>query len=197
MRYLRLEGVFSWMCAFVLAIGLGVGPAYAKKIDDTVVPDAYPETQERGRLEFNGAGIRSKFFFDLYVGSLYLPKKMTDAKAIIQGEEPWMIRLDIISSKITKDKMRDATLEGFENAMGGNLEPIQAEVDAFLKAFDAEIKVGDVFEFEYIPAIGVRAKKNTQELLVVQGETFKQALVGIWLGDEPAQESLRDEMLGK
>ena len=39
------------------------------------------------QLILNGAGVREKFFLDLYVGALYLKKRNKIAKAIIDAEE--------------------------------------------------------------------------------------------------------------
>ena len=60
-------------------------------------------------LELNGAGIRSKFVFDLYVAGLYLTEESTDAKAIIESDAPMALRLHIISPKITSKKMTKAS----------------------------------------------------------------------------------------
>jgi hypothetical protein len=147
-------------------------------------------------LGFNGAGIRKKFGLKLYVGSLYLGQKSQDADAIINADEPMGITLHIISSLITSKKMEDATREGFENATGDNIEPISAEVEAFIDVFKAQINDGDIFDFIYLPGVGVEIYKNTEKVSVVEGLTFKKALFGIWLCDKPAQKSLKKGMLG-
>ena len=147
-------------------------------------------------LDFNGAGIRKKFGLKLYVGSLYLAQKSQDADAVINADEPMAITLHIISSLITSKKMEDATREGFENATGGNIEPIRAEVEAFINVFKEKINDGDIFEFVYLPGTGVEIYKNTAKASTVEGLQFKKALLGIWLCDKPAQKSLKKGMLG-
>ena len=147
-------------------------------------------------LGFNGAGIRKKFGLKLYVGSLYLAQNSQDADAVINADEPMAITLHIISSLITSKKMEDATREGFENATDGNIEPISAEVEAFINVFKAQINDGDIFDFIYLPGNGVEIYKNTEKVSVVEGLAFKKALFGIWLCDKPAQKSLKKGMLG-
>jgi hypothetical protein len=147
-------------------------------------------------LGFNGAGIRKKFGLKLYVGSLYLGQKSQDADAIINADEPMAITLHIISSLITSKKMEDATREGFENSTGGNIEPLSAEIEAFIDVFRVKISDGDIFDFIYLPGTGVEIYKNTQKVSLVEGLEFKKALFGIWLCDKPAQKSLKKDMLG-
>ena len=55
-------------------------------------------------IQFNGAGLREKFFLDLYVGSLYLSNKTKDASTIINANETMAITLDIVSGLISSEK---------------------------------------------------------------------------------------------
>ena len=55
----------------------------------------------------------------------------------------------------------------------------------------------DVYDFVYVPGKGVEIYKNGQMASTIQGLEFKKALFGIWLCNKPAQESLKEEMLGK
>ena len=66
-----------------------------------------PETIKAGSttLVLNGAGIRTKFFMKLYVGGLYLQNKTSDANKVLNTDEAMAMRLHIISSMITSEKM--------------------------------------------------------------------------------------------
>jgi hypothetical protein len=158
-----------------------------------------PESLEAGTSELilNGAGVRSKFFMDLYVGGLYLQNKNSNPQEIIEGDEPMAIRLHIISSLITSKKMENATREGFENATKGNTEPIKSQIEEFIAVFKEKIEENDIFELIYSPANGLEVYKNSALKSRIEGLTFKQALFGIWLSDKPAQKSLKEEMLDK
>jgi hypothetical protein len=158
-----------------------------------------PESLEVGKskLILNGAGVRSKFFMDLYVGGLYLQNKSNNPKEIIEADEPMAIRLHIISSLITSKKMENATREGFENATEGNIEPIKSQIEKFISVFQEKIDEDDIFDMIYSPGKGVEVYKNGESKSTIEGLAFKQALFGIWLSDKPAQKSLKEEMLGK
>ena len=151
---------------------------------------------ENQTLLLNGAGVRSKFFIDLYVGSLYVPQAIDSAKAALEAPSA-AVRLNITSGMITADKMKDAINEGFDDATEGNTAAIAAKIEQFMGLFSAEIVEGDQFTLLADKATGVTAYKNGQVQATIAGEDFRQAVLKIWLGSEPAQDSLKEAMLGK
>ena len=146
-------------------------------------------------LTLNGAGVRSKFFLDLYIGALYLNAKSSDADTVIAADEAMTIRLYITSSLIDGEKMSAATLDGFVKSTGGNLAPIQKEVDSLISAFRDAVEDKDVFDLQYVPGQGVSVIRNGEVKVVVPGLAFKQALFGIWLSEDPVQDDLKEDML--
>lgn len=172
------------------AIVLTALPGYAKE----TLP-AHLATHH-GKLILNGSGVRTKFFLSLYTGGLYLKKKQSDPGKIITVDAPMAIRLHITSSMITSEKMENATREGFEKATGNDIEPLQSRIEQFIAVFKEEIEENDVYDMLYAPGSGVAIVKNGKLHSIIQGLDFKQALFAIWLGDQPAQESLKNKMLG-
>lgn len=148
-------------------------------------------------LNLNGAGVREKLWIDLYAGGLYLAEKSSDASAIVAADKPMSIKLHIVSKLITSEKMMDAVNEGFENSTNGNTKPLEAKIKKFQGFFMEEIKKNDVFDIVYIPGNGVTAYKNDKELGTIDGMDFKKALFGIWLSNRPADDDLKEAMLGK
>jgi len=148
-------------------------------------------------LILNGQGTRDKFFIDLYVGGLYLKEKSSNSQTIINADEEMNIRLHIVSSLITSKKMEDGTREGFNKATHDNIEPIKEKIETFLAVFMEEIKENDIYDFLYIPSVGVQIYKNNELKKTIASLEFKKALFGIWIGENPAQDSLKENMLGK
>ncbi len=146
-------------------------------------------------LALNGAGMRNKLFMDLYVASLYVAEPTQDSAAIIAADELMMIRLHITSSMITGKRMADSTRDGFVRATGGNLAPIENDVNELIRAFGDDVKQGDVFDLVYTPESGVTVYHNGIAKSNVEGLSFKQALFGIWLSENSVQKSLRKAML--
>ncbi|MXR69498.1 chalcone isomerase [Shewanella sp. JBTF-M18] len=160
------------------------------------IPLADEITLSEQALQLNGAGIRSKFFMDLYVGSLYTQSPSQTLDSVLNAPRV-AIRLNIVSGMITSEKMQDAIIDGFDDATDGQSQTIQPQIDAFMALFSAPIAQGDQFTLEAIKDLGVTAYKNGEKQATVEDEAFRKALLKIWLGDKPAQKSLKRAMLGK
>ena len=168
--------------------------AQAKVVNDVELADSIDVAGQS--LTLNGAGVRSKFFLNVYVAALYLAEKTEDGEAAIQADEAMSIRLHITSSLIDGEKMSEATLDGFVKSTGGDLTPIQNEVEMLIGAFKDSVEKDDLFELQYEPGKGVAVLRNGELKVQVPGLAFKQALFGIWLSEDPVQDSLKEAMLG-
>ena len=60
-----------------------------------------------------------------------------------------------------------------------------------------DIKKGDIYDIMYIPNKGVVVFKNGKIFPAINNFDFKKALFAIWLGDDPADDDLKEELLGK
>ncbi|KZZ41357.1 MAG: chalcone isomerase family protein [Saccharospirillaceae bacterium] len=177
-----------------LALVLSLSPlASAKEVAGVKVAETLSVDQQQ--LVLNGVGIRTKFFMDIYVASLYLPKTNRNAEEIIAADEPMAIRLQIVSSMINSKRMSDSTRDGFVRSTGGNVAPIEAEVEELITAFQDAVEEGDTFDLVYEPGSGVTVYRNGESKSNVKGLKFKQALFGIWLSEDPIQNRLKDNML--
>lgn len=180
--------------ALVLTLGMS-SLASAKEVAGVQIPDTFKADNKD--LALNGAGIRTKLFMDIYVGGLYLAQPSQDPSEIIAADSPMAIKLHIISALLTSEKMKEATMEGFQNATGGKIDDIKPEIDQFIAVFDKAIVENDVFDLVYVPGKDVQVYSNgTLVATIGGGMEFKKALFGIWLSDKPAHEGLKSEMLG-
>lgn len=150
-------------------------------------------------LVINGAGVRSKFG-KRYVMVLYLPAKATDTKAVLATKGPKRVAISLI---------KDASGSTFANAFSGGINDNSSDAEkAALKervkqlsdtvAALEEIKAGTSLVFDWIPergtvlTIGGQVKGKD-----IPGEDFYAGLLKIWLGDDPAQNDLKQALLGK
>lgn len=175
--------LFAFTASAQMEVG-GVKVPYTFKTDETT-------------LVINGAGIREKYFMDMYVGTLYLKTKNSDAAKIINADEAMCIKLQIVSGMITSEKMNKSTDEGFAKSTGNNTTPLAAKIKQFRDVFGQKINKGDVFDIVYESNKGVVVFKNGKALTTIPGLDFKKALFGIWLCGDPADEDLKEKMLGK
>tara|TARA_B100001173_G_C15865377_1_gene494852 strand:+ start:223 stop:843 length:621 start_codon:yes stop_codon:yes gene_type:complete len=162
----------------------------------------------------NGGGLREKYgFMNLYVGALYIHSKTNDANKVIMANEDMGIRIVIVSSLVTRERFIDALEEGFENSSAGKSEP--GDIEKFKKFLSDEFVEGDeiILNYHYAKSENgslltnskgdllldetVYLYKNGKERGTFKGLAFKQALFAVWLGDKPADDSLKEDMLGK
>ena len=185
------------MKSFIIIIGF-LFCQYVLLADINVSGISIPSNKQvHGKsLLLNGVGTREKYWMDMYVGALYLPKKSTDAQYIIQSNEIMMIELTIVSSLITSNKMSDAVDEGFENSTNGNTGTLQQRIQQFKSSFKEEIKKGDVYTMAYDPEKGTVVYKNGKLATTIPGLDFKRGLFGIWLCNKPADNTLKKALLG-
>ena len=186
-----------WLSGVVLSMLLASG-AQALKLEGIEVENELPLLETP--LVLNGAGVRTKFFYHLYVCALYLPQdavadKDLDILAYLSADKPLAMRIYIISDMITGDRFADAAHEGFVQATHGNTAPIQNEIETMVGAFRTTLQNHDIFDLVYDPERGVVIYRNSEEQATVPGADFKKAMFAIWLGDDPIQSRLKSDML--
>lgn len=165
----------------------------ATEVSGVSIPDSI--TPQGENLQLNGAGIRSKFFIDLYVGSLFTHEKMNQGNDVINSDEAVAIRLNITSNMITSEKMIKAMQEGFDLVTEGKEYNLDTKITAFIDTFADPIKKGDQFTLLSVPGEGLINYKNGEFMSITSGEDFRKAVIAIWLGDEPTDSDLKEDML--
>jgi len=149
-------------------------------------------------LVLNGAGIRTKWFFKVYVGALYLPQKQSVADMVIADEQTQRIAMYMLRDLGSK-KLYGAFNEAIQaNHTGAELKGMKMQLRQMADIFNAigEAKQGDVITLDYQPASGTQISLNGKVFGNIEGAAFKRALLKIWLGSKPAQDDLKKAMLG-
>lgn len=149
-------------------------------------------------LQLNGAGIRTKFFFKVYVGGLYLDKKTHDAATVLANTGARRVAMYWLLGVGSK-RIRDGFREGFDaNNTPAEITALAPQLRQFLAIFDKfrEVNEGDVFDLDYIPGEGLRASMNGKEMGRVAGADFYRALLRVWFGRHAVDSDLEQGMLG-
>ncbi|AND65235.1 chalcone isomerase [Flavobacterium covae] len=150
------------------------------------------------KIQLNGFGTRSKAWVDVYVQALYLTALSQDPQVIMDSETDMAIRIEIISKMVTARKLTSAMEKGFEKSCGEKLNAMMPKINQFKSLLSEEIVKGDVYVLSYNPKEeAISVTKNDKLKGKVEGKDFKKALFGIWLSNEPADEDLKNELLGK
>ena len=159
------------------------------KLDDKVSMGA----QE---LALNGAGIRTRVVFKVYVASLYLPQKAAELAAVL-AKSPRRIQLNMLRT-LSADQLVEALNEGLaENNIAAELAAVKSQIDALatiMKSFK-EVKEKDVITLDFVDG-ATRIGLNGEAKGNIGGDAFNQALTKVWLGEKPVQADLKKSLLG-
>jgi hypothetical protein len=150
-------------------------------------------------LLLNGAGVRTKAIFKVYVAGLYVPQKASDPAKLLAQSGARRISLTLLRN-VDADTLVDSLNEGLKNNHTSEqfaaMAPQIAILNANLKAA-GETKKGDVIYLDYLPEAGTRVTVNGQVRGVsMPGDDFYRAVLRIWIGDKPADSSLKKGLLG-
>lgn len=147
-------------------------------------------------LTLNGAGIRTRAIFKVYVASLYLPQKAGDLQGVL-AKSPRRIQLNLLRT-LSAEQLADALNDGLAEANApADLAAVKPQADqllAILKAFK-EVKEKDVVTLDFVDG-ATKVGWNGESKGGVPGEPFNRALIRIWVGDKPVQADLKKALLG-
>jgi hypothetical protein len=179
-----LMGICPWALAVTELSGV--------KLDDEV-------TLANQKLVLNGAGIRTRFGFSVYVCGLYLKEKrhtLADVIALPGAKKVAVTMLREISS----DDLGDALLSGMrKNSTPEQTSRIGVQLVQLGQLFGSipRLKKGDTFSLDYVPDIGTTIVVNGKAALdPLPDAAFFEAILRIWMGDNPADSSLKPLLLG-
>jgi Chalcone isomerase-like len=147
-------------------------------------------------LVLNGAGVRSRAVFKVYVGSLYVPAKATTLAAVLE-KAPRRFQLNILRS-LSSDQLNDALSDGLkDNNSAADLAAIKPQVDQLVTTMKSlgDVKEGDIVTLDFVDG-ATKIGLNGTAKGSIAGDAFNRALTKIWLGDNPVQPDLKKAMLG-
>lgn len=149
-------------------------------------------------LVLNGAGLRSKVFFKVYVAALYAPQRGASADALVGGSGPRRMVLRMMR-ELSADTFLGALKEGMQpnvsEAEWTALAPALDKMAAIFKAVGTA-KEGDAVVLDFA-ADGVAVSVNGEAKGRVDGAAFARALLKVWLGEHPVQGDLKKALLGQ
>ena len=151
------------------------------------------------KLQLNGAGIRYKGPFKVYVAELYTTKKVTSWEELIAAPGPKRLSL-VMTREIEAGPFGKLLTRGMEdNNPKSEMSKLVPGLIRMGEIFTVQkiLLPGAIIHTDWIPGTGMVVTVNGK----VQGEPFKEpeffkALMGIWLGPQPAYWKLKDNLLG-
>jgi hypothetical protein len=178
---------------------LGLLAAFAAFAADVAGVHLEDKTQVESReLVLNGAGLRKKFVFNVYVLGLYLPEKKNDAAAVLQLAGPKRAAIHMLRN-VKADDFTEALVDGLrENHSEADFRKLEPRVKelADIMAEVKEAKKGMAIALDWTGSETRLLVEGKQAGRPIAGEDFYRALLRIWLGEHPVQDDLKKALLG-
>lgn len=164
------------------------------QLEDRVHVDGQP-------LQLNGMGLRTRYFFKVYVAGLYLPRRLASAEAAIAERGAKRIVL-VMRRDATADQFCDSVEAGLRaNNSALELARVKPQTEALYGMIRSVARAQDGMKIvlDYAPSGGAtRVYADGRPLgAPVAGEDFFRALLRIWLGPQPVQIDLKERLLGQ
>jgi hypothetical protein len=151
-------------------------------------------------LVLNGLGLRTRIGFRVYVAGLYLAAKSNDAATVLAA--PGAKRMAFaLKRSVGAETFAKALAEGVhENTAPEQLSLLKERMerlDALILSLK-EVKESDLVQFDFSPGTGTTVTHNGKLVgEAIAGDDFYRAVLGVFLGSKPVQESLKAGLLGK
>jgi hypothetical protein len=190
----RLNHFWAVLCT-TSALMIGPHSLQAAEVSGVKIPDSVE--LEGQTLRLNGAGMRTKFFIDVYVIALYLAQtNVSDPADVLQMESPKRVAMHVIYDELDREKIVDAWMTGFKsNTSKEELAALMPAIEQFNAMWPA-LKSGDTATVDLVEPGEVRASVNNTPVGSVRAAGLPAAVLRIWLGDDPSDSDLKRRMLG-
>jgi len=184
------------MKKWIMAIGLVCLPVLALGV--TVEGNNYPKTVtiEGKTLKLIGAGLREKYWFDVYSMGAYTESGNCSPSSIINADEVKYIRLDMLRD-VDAEKMTSSIDESFGENMPKNASAeLKKQRKTFAGYFKTECKEKTVIEFTYLPGTGIIIKQNGKKLgPPLGGVEFMRVFWSIYFSKKTCCDDLQEQVL--
>lgn len=183
---------------FLTMVLLIAGSATAAEISGVRLDDTVRVANQD--LKLNGAGIRYKAIFKVYVAGLYLPEKKTTVQEVLAL--PGARRVTIVPMRdISNEDFGRSFMSGIQkNSDRAEKAKMIMQLQKFGEIFASvpELKKGDVLTTDWIPGSGTVIHLNGKRVSdFLPDLAFYNAILKIWLGDNPADSRLKPLLLGE
>jgi len=178
-----------------LLVALALAAPTVRDVEGVQVPERV--TAGDRALSLNGVGVRKKFVFKVYVASLYLEKAPDhDPASVVKSDQVKRVDMAMLRD-LDRGKIADAVREGFEKNSREQMPQLKERLDRFLEQIP-DLKEGQRLTITYVPGQGTTVVVGeAQARTRIEGKDFADALFSVWLGEDPVDSGLKDEMLSR
>ena len=185
-------GIARGVLAALLITLAATHPVTAAEIEGVQFADEIRSSGVTMRVSCVGL-LRYKIIFRGYVAALYLADRSPSADVL--GDVPkrlelsyfWSIRGADIAKAGDEILARNVDAQTF-----AALRPKLDRIDSWYR----DVKPDDRYSLTYVPGVGTELALNGSPLGTIEGTDFAAAYFRIWLGEDPIDKRLRDQLLG-
>lgn len=187
-------GVKTLLASALMAVA--ISGAYAAEVSGIKFADSAKVGGKE--LQLNGLGVRTKVIFKVYAAGLYLTEPAATVEAVMKNEGPRRMQL-VMMREVTSDEFGNSFMSGLNNNLEAQEKTrIVTQISKFGEMF-AQIdglKKGDVLDLDWVPGSGTTCYLNGKKIgETTQDVAFHNAVLKIWLGNKPADNSLKPKLL--
>lgn len=151
-------------------------------------------------LVLNGVGLRHKAIFKVYAIGLYLTAKKTTVPDVLAASGPRRISMAMLRD-LTSDEFGTAFMTGVSrNSTKAEQSRIINQMMRFGEMFALipGLKKGDNLWIDWVPGVGTVCQLNGKKIgQPVPDVEFYNAILRIWIGNEPIDDGLKSKLLGE
>lgn len=195
-----LSGPAGWAGPWLIAALLATLPLGASASEAADVQLAERVTVGTSDLVLNGAGLRKKLFFKVYVVGLYLPEKRqspADVLAVAGPKRVVIIMLRTVPARRLADALEDAIRRNSSPeqylAVAGGVGDLIGSIHSLVEG-----EKGDIVTFDWLPGEGTIVVFNgVRRGAAIPGADVYDAVLKAWLGERPVNTGIKEALLGQ
>ncbi|PID41756.1 MAG: hypothetical protein CSB48_13390 [Proteobacteria bacterium] len=183
---------------YVLVLLLVSFGLQARTISDITIAEEVRMDTDGPVLNLNGAALRRTYMIvRTYIGGLYLENPTHNGARIIESDEHKRMLFHVLLKRVTARKIARALREALVvNISREEQERLEPQIKQFLDMFQGKLYRNDQVSIDYIPGLGTKVSIAGVEKGVIPGKRFFDALLSVWIGNEPVSETFKNNILG-
>lgn len=192
-RFALARCVGGLLFTMALAAPLAAAEVEGVKLDDSV-------RVASKELRLNGAGVRTRVIFKVYVMGLYLAEPKRTPAEVLAVEGPRRFTL-VMMRDVSGADLGEAFMAGLnKNSDAAERARLASQIARFGEMFKSveTLKKGDVLTGDWLPGTGTVLLLNGKPMAEALPDiAFYNAILKIWLGEKPADSALKPALLGE
>jgi hypothetical protein len=151
----------------------------------------------RTDLFLNGAAVRTKFFIQTYIISLYAAKSITDEQSAVESNTERSLRMQIITPLATSKAVSENIQNGMKDGLGSLYQQQKELVEDLRRVIEnSGIQYKDIIDIYYTSKGELKLFKNESEIYHNKnGKLFAETILNMYVGKNPKDKKIKEALL--